>query len=153
MYLSRKLDYYPFSESICDPDSDKIDINLNSSNLPKPTPSKTLPSTLAGLSSRFSLDLTPRLIFSHSKFVELALQSKIARYLEFKAPQAPPRMLVPLVTGSSFGSLDTFQSFTVPTSKSAVFQDKTLTLGEKRSLMRFMTGVVEKLEIQGCEIL
>jgi len=80
-------------------------------------------------SNSFNIDLAPRLLFARSGFVDVLVESGVARYLEFQGLKSA-RVL------SANGLL------TVPMTKSEIFQDPVLTLPEKRTLMRFITSMM-----------
>eukprot|EP00933_Yihiella_yeosuensis_P026980 TRINITY_DN20931_c1_g1_i1.p1 TRINITY_DN20931_c1_g1~~TRINITY_DN20931_c1_g1_i1.p1 ORF type:complete len:675 (-),score=127.37 TRINITY_DN20931_c1_g1_i1:102-2126(-) len=84
--------------------------------------------SLAKTSSAFSVDLVPRLLFGRGEAVDVLVESGVARYLEFQGLKSA-RVL------TSEGLVS------VPLTKSDIFQDATLTLPEKRTLMRFVTSM------------
>ncbi|XP_042231029.1 rab proteins geranylgeranyltransferase component A-like [Homarus americanus] len=82
------------------------------------------------LSRKFNLDLAPKLLFSRGALVELLISSNVARYAEFKCIT---RVLTWLVNGGDEGSL-----LVVPCSRSDVFTTSSVSLVEKRLLMKFL---------------
>ncbi len=81
-------------------------------------------------SRRFNLDLTPRLLFSRGPMVELLISSNIARYTEFKSVS---RVLTVVKDGT--GS----RLEHVPSSRADVFATRSVSVVEKRILMKFLT--------------
>lgn len=80
-------------------------------------------------SRRFSIDLTPKLLFSRGKLVKLLISSNICRYAEFRAVD----------------NVCTFDEATsslksVPCSRTDVFNSKDLTIVEKRLLMKLLNS-------------
>lgn len=78
-------------------------------------------------SRRFSLDLSPRVAYSAGELVNLLIKSNICRYAEFRALDH-----VCMLYNNEIVS--------VPCSRSDVFNTKTLTIVEKRLLMKFLTA-------------
>ncbi|XP_034476718.1 rab proteins geranylgeranyltransferase component A [Drosophila innubila] len=78
-------------------------------------------------SRRFSLDLSPRVAYSAGELVNLLIKSNICRYAEFRALDH-----VCMLYNNELVS--------VPCSRSDVFNTKTLTIVEKRLLMKFLTA-------------
>lgn len=78
-------------------------------------------------SRRFSLDLTPRLLYARGEMVELLISSNIARYTEFKSAT---RVLTQI-----HGQLEH-----VPSSRSDVFATRHISVVEKRILMKFLAA-------------
>eukprot|EP00439_Symbiodinium_sp_Y106_P075492 s768_g15.t1 len=76
----------------------------------------------------FSLDIVPRLLFGRSDYVDVLVESGVARYLEFQGLKSA-RVLTPEGL------------FAVPLTKSEIFQDAHLSKPEKRTLMRFITSI------------
>ena len=91
-------------------------------------------------SNAFSIDLIPRLMFAKSRFVSLAVESSVSRYLEFQGLKPPLTLWTPPKNSSGGGG----NFLVVPTSKQLVFQDQQLTLLEKRSLMKFIQNVASE---------
>ncbi|XP_064536544.1 rab proteins geranylgeranyltransferase component A [Drosophila montana] len=83
--------------------------------------------TLLEKSRRFSLDLSPRVAYSAGALVKLLIKSNICRYAEFRALDH-----VCMLYNNELVS--------VPCSRSDVFNTKTLTMVEKRLLMKFLTA-------------
>ncbi|KAH8316671.1 hypothetical protein KR067_012864 [Drosophila pandora] len=78
-------------------------------------------------SRRFSLDLCPRILYAAGELVQLLIKSNICRYAEFRAvDHVCMRHNEEIVS--------------VPCSRSDVFNTKSLTIVEKRLLMKFLTA-------------
>lgn len=76
----------------------------------------------------FNLDLTPKLMFSRGKLVELLIVSNVCRYLEFRN-----------VTGTLTLMDESEPSLVpVPCSRTDIFNSKLVTMVEKRLLMRIL---------------
>ncbi|KAI9592154.1 GDP dissociation inhibitor [Syncephalis fuscata] len=75
-------------------------------------------------SRRFNLELAPKLLASNGELVDLLISSDIGKYLDFRLTDA-----IYLFTSS----LEL-----IPSSKEAVFSSNTLSLIEKRKLMKFL---------------
>lgn len=81
---------------------------------------------------KFSLDLLPKILLSRDDMVKLLCDSTVARYCEFKC-------------------IDRFISFTgddltlevVPCSRSEIFQCETISVLEKRRVMRFLQNCID----------
>ncbi|KAH8270858.1 hypothetical protein KR018_007627 [Drosophila ironensis] len=78
-------------------------------------------------SRRFSLDLTPRIVYSAGDMVQLLIKSNICRYMEFRAVD-------------NVCMLQNGEIVPVPCTRSDVFNTKNLTMVEKRLLMKFLTA-------------
>ncbi|RKP06942.1 GDP dissociation inhibitor-domain-containing protein [Thamnocephalis sphaerospora] len=81
--------------------------------------------SLASASRQYALELAPKLLAANGELVDLLVASDIGKYLEFRLLEA-----VYLLSDD--------QLERVPSSKEAVFSSKTLTLVEKRKLMKFL---------------
>ncbi|CAG2177117.1 unnamed protein product, partial [Oppiella nova] len=77
-------------------------------------------------SRRFNLDLTPRLLYSRGSMVDLLVSSNISRYAEFKAITR----ILTTIDG---------QIVEVPVSRGDIFNNKDVSVIDKRMLMKFMT--------------
>ncbi|KAI1287704.1 Rab proteins geranylgeranyltransferase component A [Halotydeus destructor] len=84
---------------------------------------------LKKLSRKFNIDLCPRVIYSRGPMVDLLVQSNICRYLEFKC--------VSKVLSYNTRNQDQFKQ--VPCSRSDIFNSKSVSIVQKRMLMKFMT--------------
>eukprot|EP00397_Hematodinium_sp_SG-2012_P011035 GEMP01011163.1.p1 GENE.GEMP01011163.1~~GEMP01011163.1.p1 ORF type:complete len:430 (+),score=89.69 GEMP01011163.1:363-1652(+) len=82
-----------------------------------------------------TVDLCPKLFYSKSEFIDVCIESSVARYLEFQGLKNPLTVFT-----------DYFSP--IPTSKSEIFQSKELTLSEKRLLMKFITSVSKSYAFQ-----
>ena len=78
----------------------------------------------------FTFDLWPKLIYATDPFVDLIVKSTITKYLEFKAVNMIITVLDRNLT-------------LVPASRADVFTSKSVSVLEKRLLMRFVTFVIE----------
>ncbi|EDW09562.1 rab proteins geranylgeranyltransferase component A [Drosophila mojavensis] len=78
-------------------------------------------------SRRFSLDLSPRVAYCAGSLVQLLIKSNICRYAEFRSLD-------------HVCMLYSKELVSVPCSRSDVFNTKTLTMVEKRLLMKFLTA-------------
>ncbi|XP_054736886.1 rab proteins geranylgeranyltransferase component A [Anastrepha obliqua] len=82
--------------------------------------------TLLQQSRRFNIDLSPNILYSAGRLVQLLVSSNICRYAEFRAMD---RVL------TRFHK----EIINVPCSRSDVFNTKDLNIVEKRLLMKFLT--------------
>ncbi|KAJ3416084.1 hypothetical protein HDV05_003053 [Chytridiales sp. JEL 0842] len=80
-------------------------------------------------SREFSLDLTPKVLYCSGDIVNLLIKSQIGHYLEFKA--------VDKIFIHWEGVLET-----VPSSKEDVFKNQSVSLVDKRRLMKLMTSAL-----------
>ncbi|GES89562.1 rab proteins geranylgeranyltransferase component A 1 [Rhizophagus clarus] len=90
--------------------------------------------TLAKLlkdSRQFNLDIAPKIMPCRGELIELLISSGVGRYLEFKA----------LDKTYIYSDQDNFDK--VPCSKEDVFTSQTVTLTDKRKLMRFLTFALD----------
>lgn len=103
---------------------------------------------LLAKSRRFSVDLLPRLLFSKSPVIDTLVRSGVNRYLEFKAVDACYMWANDSLTRVSFDRfanclnkiiVDASSIIQVPSSKSDMFRDESLSLLQKRALMKFFT--------------
>ncbi|XP_076164472.1 rab escort protein isoform X2 [Ptiloglossa arizonensis] len=76
---------------------------------------------------KFNIDLAPKLLFARGELVDLLISSNISRYAEFRA--------VSRVATYMDGKLTQ-----VPCSRADVFANKTVSLVEKRMLMKLLTS-------------
>ncbi|CAG8446093.1 17130_t:CDS:10 [Cetraspora pellucida] len=81
-------------------------------------------------SKRYCLDLAPKLVPCRGELIELLINSGVAKYLEFKA-----------MDKTYIYSVDAFDK--VPCSKEDVFTNQSISLVEKRKLMRFLTFALD----------
>ena len=84
---------------------------------------------LKTLNNKFCIDLCPRLIFSRGPMVDLLVDSNICRYLEFKNCT---RLLMIKTTEEGLTTTE------VPCERQSVFNDRSLSLIQKRRLMKFI---------------
>ncbi|XP_011501244.1 PREDICTED: rab proteins geranylgeranyltransferase component A 1 isoform X1 [Ceratosolen solmsi marchali] len=80
---------------------------------------------------RFNIDLAPKLLYARGELVELLISSNIARYAEFRA--------VSRVATCMDGKL-----IQVPCSRADVFANKTVSVIEKRMLMKLLTSCMDQ---------
>ncbi|XP_053970848.1 rab proteins geranylgeranyltransferase component A 1 [Hylaeus anthracinus] len=83
---------------------------------------------------KFNIDLAPKLLFARGELVELLISSNISRYTEFRS--------VSRVATFMDGKLTQ-----VPCSRADVFANKTVSLVEKRMLMKLLTSCM----VQGAD--
>jgi len=137
--LSSFLDFVSENESIREnKDIDKIEMlsfipDEEENGLP---PSDPLEETtvwtwkkLKLLSNKISIDISPRFVFSKGPMVDLLVNSNICRYLEFKNCT---RLLVINPTD------DGYKTMAVPCSRESIFNDSSLSLIQKRKMMKFI---------------
>ncbi|KAJ3087614.1 hypothetical protein HK102_010656 [Quaeritorhiza haematococci] len=79
------------------------------------------------------VDLAPKLLYSRGDIVESLIASGVGRYLEFRAIER-----IQMLWDSNFQ--------VVPGSKEDVFADKSVSLPDKRRLMKFLTSATETNE-------
>ena len=96
---------------------------------------------LKKLSNKFAIDLTPRMIYSNGPMTDLLLQSNICRYLSFK--ECTHFLLA--CPG------DSIELREIPCTRSDVFNDRTLSLLQKRKLMKFIDEF-EKISSQEVDL-
>ncbi|RIB16580.1 GDP dissociation inhibitor [Gigaspora rosea] len=89
-----------------------------------------IPAMLLKESKRYNLDLAPKMVPCRGELIELLISSGVGRYLEFKA-----------MDKTYIYSADTFDK--VPCSKEDVFTNQSISLIEKRKLMRFLTFALD----------
>lgn len=80
---------------------------------------------------KFDIDLAPKLLFARGELVELLISSNISRYAEFRS--------VSRVATFMDGKLTQ-----VPCSRADVFANKTVSLVEKRMLMKLLTSCMRQ---------
>ncbi len=85
---------------------------------------------------RFSIDLNANLFYSKSKLIDLLIQSDVSKYCEFK-------LIRSLLTLSFTENRESIKLERIPTSRSDIFKSTSLTMIEKRLLMKFITSCVE----------
>ncbi|KAI8967900.1 GDP dissociation inhibitor-domain-containing protein [Mycotypha africana] len=83
-------------------------------------------------SRSYNLDTTPKLLGTREELVEVLIRSGVGRYLEFKTVDD-----IYLMDHQSYGLKK------VPSSKEDVFTSKSVSLIEKRKLMKFLTFAME----------
>jgi RAB protein geranylgeranyltransferase component A len=86
-------------------------------------------------SRRFNLDLTPKMMWSNSPNVDLLIRSGVARYLEFRCLE---HTYLYQNNGLQL----------VPCSKSDIFSNKSISLLDKRTLMKFITQMTTPEELE-----
>lgn len=91
------------------------------------------------LSNKFSIDLAPRMLFSQGPMVELLVKSNICRYLEFKKCTRLLHLNIKSDNSDEASSSNyTFEKREVPCTRENVFSDRSLSLVQKRKLMKFI---------------
>ncbi|KAF4750078.1 hypothetical protein FOZ62_024193, partial [Perkinsus olseni] len=110
------------------------------------TDDATLREELERYSSRFSIDLNPRILYCKSKMVDLLLESGCAAYLEFQKLKdtlmiwtAPEGGEISSDGKNARSQLRVSDTLTVPVTRQQIFKHKGLSLLEKRQLMKFLT--------------
>ncbi|KAF4722465.1 hypothetical protein FOZ62_029897 [Perkinsus olseni] len=110
------------------------------------TDDATLREELERYSSRFSIDLNPRILYCKSKMVDLLLESGCAAYLEFQKLKDTLMIWTAPEGGESSSDGESAKSqlrvsdtLTVPVTRQQIFKHKGLSLLEKRQLMKFLT--------------
>ncbi|KAF4674302.1 hypothetical protein FOL47_009454 [Perkinsus chesapeaki] len=101
------------------------------------TDEEALRGDLERYSSRFTIDLNPRMLYCKSKMVDVLLESGCATYLEF---QKLKDTLMIWTEPTDDASLRVSDTLTVPVTRQQIFKHKGLSLLEKRQLMRFLTS-------------
>ncbi|KAF4716997.1 hypothetical protein FOZ63_008850, partial [Perkinsus olseni] len=111
------------------------------------TDDATLREELERYSSRFSIDLNPRILYCKSKMVDLLLESGCAAYLEFQKLKDTLMVWTAPEGGESSSDgknarsqLRVSDTLTVPVTRQQIFKHKGLSLLEKRQLMKFLTS-------------
>ncbi|CAG8802637.1 10627_t:CDS:2, partial [Dentiscutata erythropus] len=102
------------------------------------------------LSKRYNLDLAPKMVPCRGEIIELLISSGVGRYLEFKAMDKTYVYSADTFDKVSYnitiyrwdGGTDSVDH-PVPCSKEDVFTNKSITLIEKRKLMRFLTFALD----------
>ena len=85
---------------------------------------------------RFTIDLNANLFYSKSKLIDLLIQSDVSKYCEFK-------LIRSLLTSTFTDNRESIKLERIPTSRSDIFKSTSLTMIEKRLLMKFITSCVE----------
>ena len=113
------------------PDTDTKPYVPSPPSPPKPSTDPVLSWTeLKSQYRTFTFDLFPKLIYATDPFVDMIVKSSVTKYLEFKAVNKIITVLDGRLT-------------VVPASRADVFTSKTVSVLEKRLLMRFVTFVME----------
>ncbi|CAG8474496.1 7056_t:CDS:10 [Ambispora gerdemannii] len=86
---------------------------------------------LLGESKRYNLELAPKLMPCRGELVELLISSGVGKYLDFKAVE------------QTFIYLGADEFEKVPCSKEDVFTSQTVSLVDKRKLMKFLTFALD----------
>ncbi|GAB4822847.1 hypothetical protein N2152v2_009893 [Parachlorella kessleri] len=89
-----------------------------------------------GPSSQYNIDLSPKVLYGAGPLIDLLLGSGAHNYTEFK-----------LVQGSYLLEGQVLRP--VPATRSEVFKDRSLSLAQKRALMKFLKACSEALAEQG----
>ncbi|KAI8645496.1 GDP dissociation inhibitor-domain-containing protein [Parasitella parasitica] len=109
--------------------------DLTPENLAEKLPEITVFVKLLNKSRSYNLDTTPKLLGAREDLVETLIQSGVGRYLEFKN-----------VDGIFIFDQTSRALEKVPSSKEDVFTNKSVTLIDKRKLMKFLTFAMETNE-------
>ncbi|KND01101.1 uncharacterized protein SPPG_04191 [Spizellomyces punctatus DAOM BR117] len=128
-FLKQNANLVPvFKSLLADPDPSVTIASLDPSDplLPK----YTILAHLLTQSRQFNIDLAPKLLYNRGPLVELLISSGVGKYLEFKALES--------VYLSWQGKCEL-----VPGSKEDVFSNQSVSLVDKRRLMKFLTFAVE----------
>ncbi|XP_055855161.1 rab proteins geranylgeranyltransferase component A [Episyrphus balteatus] len=99
----------------------------NDNQIPSTNEDNWTQSKILKNSRKFNIDLTPKLLFSAGKLVELLVSSNICRYAEFRAIDR-------------ISTLYNGELLNVPSSRTDVFNTKDLSIVEKRLLMKLLTS-------------
>lgn len=97
--------------------------------------------SLMSESRRFLVDLTPHLLFSRSPLIDVFVEAGIDNYVEFKAVDNAyfASGVSTAAVSADAASVAAAPSFApLPLSKSAIFQTSSMSMLEKRLLMKFM---------------
>ncbi|RIA85677.1 GDP dissociation inhibitor [Glomus cerebriforme] len=94
-------------------------------------PERETLTTLLKESRQYNLDIAPKIMPCRGELIELLINSGVGRYLEFKA----------LDRTYIYSDQDNF--YKVPCSKEDVFTSQTVSLIDKRKLMRFLTFALD----------
>lgn len=97
-----------------------------------------VPGASLGPASSYNIDLSPHLLYGAGPAISLLLGSGAHHYTEYK-----------LLQGVFMGWHGQEGLRPVPSTRSEVFKDRTLTPLQKRTLMRFLKGCSEALQGQG----
>lgn len=121
-----------------DKDASINDANIDQQKDPEATKEeplipKSIPSSWNDIKKHhriFVFDIWPKLIYAADNFIDILLRSSVTKYLEFKAVNK-------IMTVFNNELID------VPSSRADVFSTKTITMLEKRMLMKFVTLVMD----------
>ncbi|KAL9554867.1 hypothetical protein MBANPS3_002610 [Mucor bainieri] len=111
--------------------------NLTSENINEKLPQISAFVELLNKSRSYNLDTTPKLLGTREDLVETLIRSGVGRYLEFKNVDDI------FILDKASRALEK-----VPSSKEDVFTNKSVSLIEKRKLMKFLTFAMELNEQQ-----
>lgn len=142
--LSSFLLSAPSQPSHSSPISDEYDVvPLSSRPLYSDVEISALPTELEDCSRRFCFDVSgPRVLFCADSAIDLLLKSGVNHYLEFKSVD------VSLIYDGESGKFSS-----VPGSRAAIFNDKSLSLIEKLTLMGFFKLVQKHLGGEGEDVI
>lgn len=100
--------------------------------------STEVPAELAAVSRHFAISLAPTLLPCAGPTIDVLIRSKVANYCTF-------RLLQQTAVYSSEGrAKDAFPLRSVPSSKEDIFKDKSLSLADKRRLMKLLQQAAPK---------
>jgi len=120
-----------------------------------PLPTEAARNAFKKKKHRFCIDLDPRLMLSRGSLVDLLIRMDVGRYLEFRgipsmftvsssSSSSARRKDSKTTTTSSSPTSKCYSMWTVPVSRSIVFKDPSLSLSDKRVLMRLMQAIQGK---------
>lgn len=121
--------------------SSTIECESSAPALPAPSRPASVPATLQSESRRFSIDVTPHLLFSRSPLIELLVSAGIHNYVEFKAVDHAyfaHNVASAPASSAAASTIEQPNLQPLPLSKSAIFQTSALSMLDKRLLMKFM---------------
>lgn len=115
-----------------------VDIDLSFS-----TGSEGIPANLEAVNRHFAISLAPTLLPCSGPTIDVLIRSKVASYCTF-------RLLQQTAVYSNEGrAKDSWPLRTVPSSKEDIFKDKTLSLVDKRRLMKLLQQAAPKVPTEG----
>jgi RAB protein geranylgeranyltransferase component A len=111
--------------------------DANTASVASPSLPEKRPSSLLSESRRYAIDINPHLLFSRSPMIDVLVSSGIHHYLEFKAVDAAYFAHGGTATSASDPAVS-IALHPLPLSKSSIFQSSSLSMLEKRVLMKFV---------------
>ncbi len=104
----------------------------------------TIPEALAKLDRHYSLPLTPTLLASSGPALDALVRSNVAAYATFRLLEETVIAASPAASPSPSSS--SIELRHVPSSKEDIFKDRSLSLLEKRKLMKFLQSVLQRAQ-------